>query len=217
MGFAACIAWGLTEVLARMQWTPSHSLHESALLRDQVCLSNNKEGGFITHPLFAIYKLDPLDHTAHLSPPPSRRLATSIIIQGSSNKVRMRTLVTLVMKTGFIQFEWLFTFWVPKLRLREWLATASTKGYSYFKRSGLHIAKRGCVMNILLFCVTILYKDIILLILGCNITDFCFYKLLEFTNTTDEWFKSLDDIVFIFDILPYVKKTSGWLMIHLFD
>ena len=54
-----CIALGLVEVLARMQLTPSLLLHESDVLRDQVCPSSKKEGCFITQPLFAIYKPDP--------------------------------------------------------------------------------------------------------------------------------------------------------------
>ena len=44
---------------------PSHLLHESAMIRDQVCSSSNKGGCLITHPLFAIYKPDPFDRTAH--------------------------------------------------------------------------------------------------------------------------------------------------------
>ena len=83
-------------------------LHESAILRDQVCPSSNKEGSFVTHPLFVIYKPDALDCTAHLSPPPSRRLSTSVIVQWSPNKVRMRTMALahpLVAKIRFVQFE----------------------------------------------------------------------------------------------------------------
>ena len=80
MGFAVGIAWDLVEVLARIPWTPSHLLHESAVIRDQVCLSSNKERCLLTHPLFEIYKPDPLARTAHLRPPPSCRLSTSIIV-----------------------------------------------------------------------------------------------------------------------------------------
>ena len=51
---------------------PSHLLHDSAMIRDQVCPSSNKGGCFLTHPLFAIYKPDPLARTAYLRPPPSQ-------------------------------------------------------------------------------------------------------------------------------------------------
>ena len=55
----------LTQILC----SPSHLLHKSAMIRDQVCPSSNKEGCLLTH-LFAIYKPDPLVCTAHLSPHP---------------------------------------------------------------------------------------------------------------------------------------------------
>ena len=42
-------------------WYPTTTL--------QVCPNSNKSVCFVTHPLFAIYKPDPLDPTAHLSPP----------------------------------------------------------------------------------------------------------------------------------------------------
>ena len=71
---------------------PSHLLHEPVILKDQVCPGSNKDECFVTHPLFVIYKPDPLDHAACLSPPPSCRLATSIIVQWYPNKVRMSTM-----------------------------------------------------------------------------------------------------------------------------
>ena len=66
------------EVLARILRTTSQLLHDSAMRRDQVCPSSNKARCFITHPLFTIYKPDPLAYIAHLSPPPSRRLSMSM-------------------------------------------------------------------------------------------------------------------------------------------
>ena len=44
---------------------PSHLLHESAMIRDQVCSSSNKGGCLLTHTL-AICKPDPLAYTGHL-------------------------------------------------------------------------------------------------------------------------------------------------------
>ena len=69
------------EVLTSTLQTPSHLLHASVILRDQVCPSTNKGGCFVTHPLFVVYKPDPLDHTAHLNPPPSLSIAMSIFVQ----------------------------------------------------------------------------------------------------------------------------------------
>ena len=114
-GWALPLAWlgVFTEILTRILWTPSHLLHESAVLRDQVYSSSNKGGCFVIHPLFTIYKLDPLDHSAHFIPPPSCRLATSIIVQQHPTKVRTRTVVLShppVGENGFVQFERLFTF-----------------------------------------------------------------------------------------------------------
>ena len=52
-GWALSLAslWGCFKVLARILWMPSHLLHESAILRDQVCPSSNKEGCLLAHPL----------------------------------------------------------------------------------------------------------------------------------------------------------------------
>ena len=57
-----------------------------AIRRDQVCLSSNKGGCFISHPLFAIYKPDPFGLTANLRPPPSRSLSMSRIVQLSHSQ-----------------------------------------------------------------------------------------------------------------------------------
>ena len=113
-GWALSLAsfWGLVEVLARILWTPSHLLHESAMIRDQVCPSSNDEGCLLTHPLFAIYKPDPLACAAHLRPPPSRRLSTSIFVQLYPSKERMRVVALahpFVALIGCVQFERLFT------------------------------------------------------------------------------------------------------------
>ena len=102
------LLWGLVEVLAQILWTPSHLLHESSLIRDHVCPSSNKEGCLLTHPLFVICKHDPLAHTAHLKPPPSHRLSTSIFIQLYQSKERMRVVAPthpLVALIGCVQFE----------------------------------------------------------------------------------------------------------------
>ena len=101
---------------------PYHLLHGSAMIRDQVCSSSNKGGCLLTHPLFVIYKPDPVDRTAHLSPPPSRRLSISIFVQLSPSKERMRVMAPaylLVVKIGCVQFERLFTLLSLQLRLRE--------------------------------------------------------------------------------------------------
>ena len=129
-------------------WTPSHFLHVSAILRDEVCPSSNKGGCFVTHPLCAVYRPDPLDRTAHLSPPPSCRLATSFFVRWHPYKLRMRPVATahpLVGENGFIQFELLFTFLSLQTSFVSDRLMASTKGYSYFKGSGVYIAIRGCV------------------------------------------------------------------------
>ena len=91
---------------------PSYLLHEPAMTRDQVCPSSNKEGCLLAHPLFAIYKPDPLACTAHLRPPPSRRLSISILVQLYPSKERMKVMVVahpLLVKIGYVQFEQLFT------------------------------------------------------------------------------------------------------------
>ena len=76
-----CLLLNFIGVCSRRQnqslWTPSHLLHKWAMRRDQVCPSNNKGGCFSTHLPFAIYKPDPFDGTAHLSPAPSWRLSMS--------------------------------------------------------------------------------------------------------------------------------------------
>ena len=41
------------------------------------------------HPLFATYKPDPFDCTAHCSPTPSRRLSTNTFVQLSLSKDRL--------------------------------------------------------------------------------------------------------------------------------
>ena len=100
--------WGLVEVLVRILRTPSHLLYESAMIRDQVCFISNKGGCLLTHPLYAIYKPDPLARTAHLRPPPSRRLSMRIFVQLFPSKERMRVMAPahpIVAKTGFVQFE----------------------------------------------------------------------------------------------------------------
>ena len=48
------LLWGLVEVLAWILWTPSNLLHESAVIRDQVCPSRKKER-FNSHILFLRY------------------------------------------------------------------------------------------------------------------------------------------------------------------
>ena len=88
---ALCFWMFIFEILTWMLQMPSHLPHESTILRDQVCHSSNKGGCFVTHTLFAIYKPVPLDCTAHLSPPPSRSLATSIFAQYHPTKVRIST------------------------------------------------------------------------------------------------------------------------------
>ena len=57
----------------------------------------------------------------------------------------MATAHPLVGENGFVQFEQLFTFLSLQTLFESERLTASTKGYSYFKGSGLFIAKRGCV------------------------------------------------------------------------
>ena len=186
----------------------SHLLHESAILRDQVCPGSNKGGCFDTLPLFAIYKPDPFDHTAHFSPNP---LHLVDLLQASSSSSirtkwewdRRRLYPFCWRKTGSFSWTIVYVFWVSKLRLHpaasaqsenetggncipsgggkqvhsverlftfsespnfvcEWSQTASTKGYSCFKGSGLYIAERGCVskrppfsLSGLYFCFTL--------------------------------------------------------------
>ena len=106
------LLWGLVKVATQILWMPSHLLHESAMIRDQVCPSSNKEGCLLTHPLFAIYKPDPLSHTAHLKPPPSRRLSMNMFVKLYPSKERMRVTVPahpLLAKIWCVQFEQLFT------------------------------------------------------------------------------------------------------------
>ena len=59
-----------------------------------------------------MYKPDPLAHTAHLWPPPSRKLSTSIFVQLYRSKERMRVAAPaqpLAALIGCVQFERLFT------------------------------------------------------------------------------------------------------------
>ena len=122
-------------LLTLILWTPSHLLHESDILRDQVCPSSNKRGCFDMHPLFAAYKFHPLDHTAHLSPPPSCRLATGVFVQQHPHKVRMRLAATaplLVGENGFAQLNDCLRFLSLQASFVSDRLTASTKGYSDF-------------------------------------------------------------------------------------
>ena len=95
------LLWGLVEIVARILWKPSHLLHESAMIRAQVCPNSYKEGCLLKHPLFAIYKPDPLACTTHLRPPPSRRLSTSIFVQLYLSKERMKVVALI----GCVQFN----------------------------------------------------------------------------------------------------------------
>ena len=107
-------SWDLLRfLLTLISWTPSHLLHESAILRDQACPISNKGGCFDIHVLFVIYKPDLLDQTAHFRPPPSHRLATNVFIQQLPHKVKMRLAVTahpLMGKNRFVQLNECFCF-----------------------------------------------------------------------------------------------------------
>ena len=89
-----------------------------------------------------------LQYTVHLGPPPSCKLARSVFVEQHPHKVRMRPVATappLVGENGFVQLNNCLRFMsLQTLFVSDWL-TASTKGYSYFKGSGLYIAKRGCL------------------------------------------------------------------------
>ena len=80
-------------------------------------VSYDKGSGFVlvarkedvySHILFLIYKPDPIAFTAHLKPPPSRRLFTSIFVQLYQSKERIRVVAPahpLVVLIGWAQFE----------------------------------------------------------------------------------------------------------------
>ena len=119
-----------SRILTQGLRTPSHLLHESAMRRDQICPSSNKEGCLITHPLFAIYKPDPFDRTAQFSPPPSHRLFTSsfcpVVSEQRWNESNGAFYPSGDENLGAFSLNVVYVFESPNF-LREWSTTASTR------------------------------------------------------------------------------------------